>query len=102
MNKELLTKNDILKELGMESNALENLIDNGEIPYYEFKGDMGFYMSEINEILSKNNLMTISTTKFKPLTKIANKLFNLLSKVIPLFYALGKLIEMSVRGLIGV
>jgi len=102
MNKELLTKNDMLKELGIESNALESLIDNGKIPYYEFKGDMGFNISEINELLSNNDLIKVKSTKFKPLVKIVNKLFNLLSRIIPFFYALGKLIEMSLKGLIGV
>ena len=56
MNKELLTKNDILKELAIESNALENLIDNGKIPYYEFKGDMGFNISEITQSCSFNSV----------------------------------------------
>ena len=96
MNKELITKKDIINELEIESGDFESLLNAGILPYYELKGEIGFEKSEINNFINKKN------NKFKPLIIIINRIFRSLSKVIPLFYALGKLIEMSLKGLIGV
>ena len=95
MNKELITKKDILKELEIELDDFENLLNSGVLPYYELKGEIGFEKSEIHNFFHNQN------TKFKPVITIINKIFRSLSKIIPLFYALGKLIEMSIKGLIG-
>tara|TARA_B100000686_G_C16620423_1_gene878899 strand:+ start:63 stop:353 length:291 start_codon:yes stop_codon:yes gene_type:complete len=96
MNKELITKKDIITELEIDSDDFENLMDTGSLPYYELKGEIGFEKSEINNFLNNKN------KKLKPLIKIINNIFRSLSKIIPLFYSLGKLIEMSLKGLIGV
>ena len=96
MNKELITKKDIISDLDIESDDFESLMNAGILPCYELKGEIGFEKSEINDFLNNKN------NKFKPLITIINRIFRSLSKIIPLFYALGKLIEMSLKGLIGV
>ena len=45
MNKELITKKDIINELEIESGDFESLMNAGILPYYELKGEIGFEKS---------------------------------------------------------
>ena len=55
MNKELITKKDIISDLDIESDDFESLMNAGILPYYELKGEIGFEKSEINDFLNNKN-----------------------------------------------
>jgi len=96
MIKELITKTQIVKELDLESKDFESLMNSNILHYYEFKGDIGFDKTEVNKLLNTNN------NKINPIIKYGNNLFGILSKTIPLFYAIAKLFEMTIKGILGV
>jgi hypothetical protein len=73
---------------------LDNLINTGVLPYYEFKGEVAYNDVEIRQLLNKKN--------FNPIIKIANNIISLLSKIIPLFYATTTLSQLPTKGILGV
>ena len=94
MIKALLTKAEIIEELNIDNSDFDNLINTGVLPYYEFKGEVAYNEIEIKTLLNKKS--------FNPIVKIGNNIIGLLSKIIPLFYATTKLIEMTIKGILGV
>ena len=103
MSKQLINKNEILNVLAMESNTFEDLVDNNTISQYSYEGNIVFDVNEISDTLKINTTKQIkaSSNNFRPLIVLGNKILGVLSKIIPLFYTLGKLIEMYFKGLIG-
>jgi len=99
MNKELINKNQILNILSIESNTFDNLIEKETISQYLYEGNTVFDINEINNSLKISQ--NLNSRKFQLLIKIGNKTLGILGKIIPLFYTLGKIIEMYFKGLIG-
>ena len=95
MIKELITKSQIVKELDLESEDFETLMNSNLLPSYEFKGDIGFDKSEVNKLLKTNN------HKIKSIVKYGNKFLTIISKIVPIFYGIAKILEMSIKGILG-